>query len=113
MKIPKRLKIMGHTIEIVMKSDLAAERDLIGQMQSNINTIFLQPNLPGKPMAEEMIEQTFLHELVHNILYLGFDKYEITSKTLRADEHFVDLFAQLLYQALSTMEYPNEPTERT
>lgn len=51
------------------------------------------------PVTETSIEHTFCHELVHQILYLT------EHNKLNKNEAFVDCFAGLLHQALTTMEY--------
>ena len=54
-------------------------------------------------VPQETIEQAYIHEVVHWILFLmGSEKAE--------DEQFVDVFAHLLYQAMKTMEYEAWPT---
>jgi hypothetical protein len=62
------------------------------------NEIAIQSLGPGLPGNKEMQEQWFFHELIHHILHQMNHK-------LRSDEAFVNLFASLLHQALSTAMY--------
>ena len=61
--------------------------------------IKLTPISPAHPIPDSSIEHTFIHELVHMCLY-HTEQYE-----LGKNEGFVDAFAGLLHQALTTMEY--------
>jgi hypothetical protein len=87
---------MGHTIEVVQKSDPTLFKDRWGEARFEDNKIFLEET--DKPCPLSIREQTFWHETVHFILhYMGENE-------LKFNEKFVDLFAQCIYQVLSTME---------
>lgn len=110
MKIPVRFRLLGQTIEV--KSDDAHYRDTDweGSASYRRNEIKLQSNGPQIPLKPEMIEQTFLHELVHYICYqAGAAVNHELKKPLHQNEEFVDLFAGLLHQTLTTMEYEDDP----
>ncbi len=99
MKIPKVIHLHGQRIEIIFDPQLAYKEDIAGQAAYRQNRIFLQPPDRTNTTTQDQIEHSFCHELVHYILsHMSQDK-------LRKDEPFVDLFANLLHQALSTAEY--------
>lgn len=96
MRIPKRFKVFGekHKVKFVRKLDGGHS---FGEWDPNTNTIKLQ--MSNKERSQDMVEQTFLHELVHCCLdHLGYEK-------LSDDEIFVDSFAKALHQAFKTSEY--------
>lgn len=100
MKIPKRFKLMGQTIDVIFEKDLIDNNDNRGEARYRRNEIALQPSVMDaviRPPAQ--IGQSFCHELVHWILFL------LSEDKLRKDEQFVDRFSGLLHQSLTTMEY--------
>jgi len=96
--IPKSLMLHGQLIEVVFDDNLCAREGNRGENHNGYNKIVLQSHVAGDPQPQSWIEQAFLHELVHDILYhMESEKND--------DEKFVNLFASLLHQALTTMEY--------
>ena len=85
-----------------MDSQLAQRQDNTGEAHYRFNQILLQgaEGYVGRPVTK--VEQDFIHELVHFILYFG--ECEAT-KDLFKNERVVDRIALLLHQALTTMEY--------
>ncbi len=112
MNIPSRFKLFGQTIEVVLshKPFVTAERDgCVGFASYRLNQIQISPDCEGRPRTQEQIEQTFLHELVHHISYLAGGTVRLKGDAyLHQQEEFVDLFASLLHQALTTAEYSGE-----
>ena len=97
MKIPKRFKLFGQTIEVEFDSDLAFKDDDVGQACYRENKIKLQE--PEKDRPLEQIESIFWHEVVHFICFvLGYHDQ-------RTDEAFVNRFGNAIHQIISTMEY--------
>ena len=96
--IPKSFQLHGQTIHVVMDDNLGSMQGNRGEVRSGYNEIRLQPAVKGDPQPPSKIEQAFLHELVHAIL----NHMESESEN---DEKFVNLFANLLHQALSSAEY--------
>lgn len=105
MKIPKRFKLMGQTIEVVREQTMLETLDCNGEARYRLNQIAIQPNNAGVHRPDSYWEQVFLHELMHWIFY------QMHEPELRANEKIVDLVASLLHQALTTAEY--EETEDT
>ncbi len=98
MIIPKRLKLLGHTIEVTYRYDIFASDDLVGMAEYRTNTIQILPSSNARPRSQTQMEETFLHELVHFILFY------MEEEDLRKNEKFVGLFSNLLHQALTTAE---------
>jgi hypothetical protein len=106
MKIPKRFYLFGRPIEIEYRDDILNDHDCHGQASYRRDKIILQPILPGAPQTQEQFEHTFCHELVHHITYYAGQSIHLEGdKKLHSEESFIDLFAALLHQALTTSQY--------
>ena len=104
MQIPKRFKLLGQTINVVWDACHFIERtDAAAFASYRLKEIQMNPNVSYQ--TEEAKQQTFLHELVHFILYYSESSYQGKTDYMHQDEGFVDLTASLLHQALTTMEY--------
>ena len=103
MKIPKRLKLMGHSISVSVVSKKA--------WYEFAPTVDLDPDeacavwLPSSDRIvmmrnknKELLFHTFWHESMHAIL-------DMMSHKLSRDEVFVDQSAALIAQAIATAEY--------
>lgn len=99
-KIPKRFKLYAQTIEVIFNEKECTREDALGLSYNDENRIYLS-ELSGRAnqLPDEKIEQTFHHELVHQI----FDKAGY--RELSKDEKLVSVFSNLLHQALNTFEY--------
>jgi len=95
MKIPESFGLAGFTISVIAKDGLINERGIIGEALYSKQLIYLDKNAE---IEEETKKQAYLHELVHWILYI------MNEDDLKNNEKFVDVFAHLLYQAISTGE---------
>ena len=106
MKIPKRFKLFGRTIEVVWDQGPFIERPECAAFACyRQNRIEMNPNTAVSGTVEQQ-EQNFLHELVHFITYHSGAAYRgDDARLMHQDEEFVDLTSQLLHQAMSTMEY--------
>jgi hypothetical protein len=101
MRIPKSFKLHGQTIKVKYVTNLVYKQGAFGQAKYVENRIELQPNTKDVPVPYEQVEETFLHEMIHHILNHMGGKYE---SELKSDEEFVEGFAQLLHQGLTTQE---------
>ena len=98
-RIPKRFKLLGHTITVKEEPAGVYENNRYGCTSFEGKWIKLTPRSASLPVAQSSLEHTFLHELVHMCLY------HTEQAKLNENEDFVDCFAGLLHQALTTMEY--------
>lgn len=98
MRIPKRFNLHGQTITVRYADDLIHKEDRVGGAYYRDSIIKLQADSQSTPRSREQIEQNFCHELTHFILD------QMGEPRLRSNEKFVDLFANLLHQALNTAE---------
>lgn len=96
MKIPKQFELFGQTINVEYTDKLVSDRDSIGLAIYRENRILLQKATDGIIRTKEMIEQTFLHELFHFILF------EAGEVELMDNEKFVDIISSLFHQFLKT-----------
>lgn len=99
MRIPKRFKLLGHTVTVDFDASGYYAHRRFGVADYEQKIILLTPKGPSIPVTQSSIEHTFMHELVHHCLY------HTEHAELNENENFVDLFAGLLHQALTTMEY--------
>lgn len=65
MKIPKTLKIGGHRVEILQKTEL--QSTYIGLAHYATNKIELRTEFDDEQIPESRITETFLHEVLHFI----------------------------------------------
>jgi len=98
MKIPKEFKLMGETIRVKYVSGLVFDTDNTGEAYFRRNEIRLQKNEDGWRINPEKTEHDFCHEVVHHILF------KMSERELTNNEKFVDTFAGLLHQALTTQK---------
>jgi hypothetical protein len=106
MRIPVRFKLLGHTIVVSYEPEAHYDKGRYGACSFEGKWIKLCPPAPSMPITQSSLEHTFLHELGHMILYHchGLEKTKGDS-ALYDNEAFVDFYAGLLHQALTTMEY--------
>lgn len=102
MQIPKRFKLLGHTIEVIEAPGEYHDYNRYGATSYEGKWIKLVPPDKNHPITQGSLEHTFLHEVLHMCLY------HTEKADLNNNEGFVDLLAGLLHQALTTMEYDNE-----
>lgn len=107
MQIPKRFKILGHSIEVAENKRLAHERNWNGAACYEECRIELLPKSEQHPLSETKTEQVFCHELSHFLLYYAGAaiNHQLDGKYAHQNEEFVDLIGSLLHQVLTTMEY--------
>jgi hypothetical protein len=92
--IPKRFQLLGHviTVRIVPKSRWKHGKSCVGIWEPDKFLISIVSGQPSTAMT-----QTFCHELTHACL-------DMMSHKLSNDEKFVDTYAHLLNNALTTFE---------
>ena len=98
MKIPKRFKLFGHTVEVKTEPDYEDREDGQGIAQFNKNRIIIQCNKALKRPVTRM-EQCYLHEVIHMVLH------ELHYSKETYNEQMVDQIASALHQVLTTSEY--------
>jgi len=113
MKIPNRFKLLGQTIEVVFGEEFFLGTDCIGYAAYRSNQIQLKPVSAASPRSESQMEQTFLHELMHWILFFSEDTNTGKERNLHQEENFVDMTAHLLQQALNSFEYDNDEKDKS
>jgi hypothetical protein len=94
MKIPTKLSLYGLDINVVTNNEFVKMSGCIGKADYNRQMIVLD----REAASEQITEQSYLHELTHFILFV-MEEHE-----LRTNEKFVDRFASLLHQAITTGE---------
>ncbi len=92
--IPKRFQIAGLTIEVVRDPKLIEKDNCIGRMEHSKQIL----RIASAGASRQFLEQAYCHEVVHQILHV------MGERELNRNEQFVDLFAHLLHQVLSTSE---------
>ena len=103
MKIPKSFKLFAQTIKVVKNGEPFIENaSAFGFASYQTNKIHLNYKLKS---TKKMMEQVFLHDLMHFVVYFAEGCCVKDEQYLHANEEFVDLMSNLLHQALVTMEY--------
>lgn len=93
--IPDSFEIAGRTYEVkYVKKCTDCSDDVTGQVRYGAGVVELVKNIEDCDDATNVV---FFHELVHSILFA-------MRENPRNDEKFVSRFAELLYQAIKTME---------
>lgn len=103
MIIPKSFEIAGITFDVIENNGSIEKDSFIGKADFSFQRIFMDLNTVPK----QTTEQAFIHEIVHTVLYVQ-NEHE-----LRKNEKFVDTFAHLLYQVLSSGGMLKEAEECT
>jgi hypothetical protein len=105
-EIPKSFYLFAEKIQVeISEAYFGSEHlDALGFCSYRENKVYLRPSTPGYPLAPDQIEQTFLHELMHLIIYYAQGMLK-DIKDVHYNEDFVNLCASLLHQALATMEF--------
>ena len=98
-RIPKRFKIFGQTIEVKFVDDLVQSHDNRGEAYYRRNQILIQADCKGVKTTREQIEQVLLHEIIH-ILF-----NELREDVMRDNDPLVDRIASALHQVFQTAEY--------
>lgn len=94
--IPKQFSLLGHTIKVCQEDHPGLFEKRYGFAHFQTNTIALEKF--SRQTDKTISEQVFFHELVHFILYY------MGEEELNNNEKFVDMFGQLLYQAMTTKQ---------
>lgn len=90
MKIPSKVKIGGITFNTQIAESRAVENGfLFGEITYMDSKIYLNEKISPKVM-----QQTFLHEVIHGILRV------MGRKDLNEDEYFVDGLSMNIYQVM-------------
>jgi predicted SprT family Zn-dependent metalloprotease len=100
MRIPKKFKLYGLTINVKLDDKMQKE-GRCGQSVYRENKIRLNPKIKTR----DCLEQTYLHELLHFVLLHSkvVNTYKLENgKELHLDEDFIDNIASLLHQAIVT-----------
>ena len=107
MRIPKRFKIFGTTIEVIFREDMVQLNDSLAHAKYRFNEIEIQADTNGVKRKKEQLERSFIHEVIHWMFYEIGD-YIVEGQKLREDEVLVDLLAGALHQILTTAEYEED-----
>lgn len=105
MKIPKRFKLLGQTINVILVDDLLDRHDAHGLAIFRRNEIHIQRSTPATPRTADSLYHDFMHELTHWVFYFSGSYYTKKDDHLHKDEALVDMTAGLFHQAFSTMEF--------
>lgn len=64
MDIPKRLKVLGHEVEVKYEKNYARDESRTGSSSANSLEILLDPSF-----SQSVIETTFIHEIIEQLNY--------------------------------------------
>jgi len=101
-KIPRQINMLGRTIKIEYDQKILHSEDALGLACYRDDKIILAPrDSSGKKKTQQQMECSFLHELVHWLLYMHGDY----GKKLHTDERLVDSLAGGLREALLQIKF--------
>lgn len=112
MRIPAKFQLLGRTITVKDDARLQQDRGWCGSADYVLDQISMLPRSDFYQASEAKIEQTFCHELAHQLLYYAGAAVNHDLKSdgyIHKNEEFVDLLGSLIHQAFSTMEYDDQP----
>jgi predicted SprT family Zn-dependent metalloprotease len=95
MKIPETFDIGPFKVPVTLKKNMWEKEKKVGTADIGKQRVILQPPMPGC-LNQKCVEQAFLHELVHMLLFYA------GQRELYVDEVLVDCLANLLYQFMET-----------
>lgn len=101
MKIPEKdfkIKIGAFIYEVIYSDAVAKEGEVFGSTHSNDQKIYLDPN-----RKKQKIEQTFIHEVLHAILFVNGLSYRFDKKVIDAlptEEDVCRETSIILYQVI-------------
>ena len=103
--IPVSFHLFGEEIRVEYRVDLRYKEDWSGTAEFRQNRILLQAPSDATPTPTDKLVHTFLHELVHFLLFCA---EEADEPELHTRERLVDRLSGLLHQALTTMQFQEE-----
>lgn len=103
MRIPTKFKLLGRTINVVYRSTLINDEGMLGRAKYDDGLIILQSDEKGMPIPQDLLEESFFHELIHHIFSIAGDSRFDPPLTKR--EFLVERVSGLLHQAFTTAEY--------
>ena len=104
MKIPKQFNIMGQTIYIEFNNEYCHKNECFGSYIASENKIILSDkhkpnNNRWVKYNKDIVDQVFLHELIHCIYW------HLGRKDLFENEELIDSQSGLLLQVFKTSKY--------
>ena len=99
MKIPKKFKLFGTTVNVVFDVKKMDQDSLLGMSEHAKSLITLSDTYKGNKLSEDVILDTYYHEKIHIILD------SMHEHKLSRNEKFVKVFSRLLRQSDETSEY--------
>ena len=92
MKIPKRIKVAGHTYKVVWDDKLLSNEGFMGLACHNQLIIYLCKKYRGEKIVKSIIEENLIHEIIHTV--------DVNYNNHSLDEKTVDRLSEGLYQVL-------------
>lgn len=98
-KIPKQFDLFGCTWKVEFNNTRCNDLTAYGYCDYTTKTILLSDLELNNTLTEDLIIQTYIHEIIHAILDSMYER------ELSKNEKFVDMFSQLLYQLFKSAKY--------
>ena len=95
LNIPEHFELLGSTISVEFDPKLIHKHDAKGRASFRENKIYLMPDTPDYPMAQDKIGDAFCHEVIH---FIDTKIGDILT------EEQVEMFGAALHQVLVTFE---------
>lgn len=106
MKIPARLKIGGHWVEVVYPYHFKERSDICGQRDGGLNEIRItNVDLGGNQRPESKVAETLLHELIHAADIIS------AHDIFKDNEKAIEGISEMLFQILRDNKLHFDDTE--
>jgi len=92
MKIPKKIKVAGHTYKIKWDDEFLSNQGYTGLACHRELIIYICKKYRGDKLAKSVIEETFLHEILHSV--------DVSYNEHSLDEDTVARLAEGLYHLI-------------
>lgn len=103
--IPKSIELFGRTVETIDDSTILNVKKLYGEARYGTNVIAISNLVGDRPVTDEEIKLTYLHEMMHFILnFTGFQEMILENKKIDL-EQFVELMSAGIYQYEKSAQY--------
>ncbi len=99
MKIPKKFKLFGTTINVIWDNKRLNDNGTYGHSDYGKSEVVLSTTQGLDDLSEDRMADVFYHERTHSILDA------MNERDLSNNEKFVDVFSKLLRQADETAEF--------
>lgn len=98
--IPRFTEVFGRTIRTLYDRKYTDLKSLQGEAKLTFGEIIMASSAEGKDIPDDIKKITYLHELIHHILYISGYHQIIEDKKSIDLEQFTELMANAIYEGV-------------